>query len=356
MQDRRREVQEIRAQIAKLDTELCSRLDARARFSQQIHALLEAEPVADGSERDWLERIVAASSGDMPAESLRAIFRQVRAAGRAIEQPVRVAVVGPDGGFCHQASREAFGVTAQTTECATVAEAVTEVTRGRVAFAVFPYESSVEGIVQSSLLSLAESDVVLVGERFFAATYDLMSLSEQPSALEKVYMTAIAHAACERFLDQDLPRVTIIDVRSPQVAAELAKESPTSGAIVPERCGREAGLELIRENVGDVPDLKFRYGVAGLRPAPRSGNDISCLLFGADTQLGALYDVLRQFAERGITLKKLHSLPVRRDGLNYYFYVEISGHASDRSVVTALESVKRSARYFKLLGSFPAAG
>jgi chorismate mutase/prephenate dehydratase len=36
------------------------------------------------------------------------------------------------------------------------------------------------------------------------------------------------------------------------------------------------------------------------------------------------------------------------------FYVEVSGHATDRSVVTAIEAVKRSARYLKVLGSFPA--
>ena len=30
-----------------------------------------------------------------------------------------------------------------------------------------------------------------------------------------------------------------------------------------------------------------------------------------------------------------------------------NGHASDRPVVTALEAVKRSVRYFRLLGSFP---
>jgi chorismate mutase/prephenate dehydratase len=289
----------------------------------------------------------------MPAESLKAIFREIRAAGRGIEQPVRVAVVGPEGGFCYQSCLEAFGTTTPTIECATAADAFAEVSRGRAAYAIYPFESSAEGLVQSSLLALADTELVQVGERFAAATYHLMSLAADASALERVYLTAVAHAECQRFLDQELPRVSIIDVRSPRVAAELARESPTSGAVISERCGRVAGLEVLRSNIGDAADLRIRYGIAGQRPAARTGRDVSCLLFSTENQPGSLYDTLRHFAERGINLRRLQSLPAR-DGFEYYFYVEISGHASDRSVVTALEAIKRNVRYFRLLGSFPA--
>lgn len=353
MADRRREVQELREKIAKIDGDIRERLDARARLSQDIHGLIEAEPTADGSEREWLERVAAPAPGGMPEESLRTIFRAIRAAGRAIEQPVRLAIAGAEGGFCHQVALDVFGATAQVIECASAEEAFSEVTRSRAAFAVFQIESSLEGVLQPALMTLAETDLMLVGERVSSATYDLMSLARDKAQLEKVYMTAVAHAACQRFLDQELPRVTVIDVRSPQVAAELSRESDTSGAVVPERCGRVAGLELLRANVNDVADLKCRYAIAGQRPAPRTGNDVCSLLFGTDNQPGALYEVLRHFAERSINLRKLQTLPVRRDGLDFYFYGEINGHASDRPVVTALEAVKRSVRYFRLLGSFP---
>jgi len=355
MADRRREVQEIRERIARLDGELCERLDARARLSNEIRALSETEPVADGGEAEWLERIVASSSGDLPSDSLRAVFREIRAAGRAIEQPARVAIVGPEGGFCHQSALEAFGATTQTVESTSAAEALSEVVRSRAAFAMFPFESSSQGFSQSSLMALAETDLVLVGERFAAATYNLMSLATDKAQIEKVYMTAAAHAACQRFLDSDLPRASIIDVRSPRVAAELAKEAASSAAVVPERAGRVVGLELLRPNVGDSAEAQNRYGIAGQRPAQRSGHDISCMLFSTENQPGSLYDTLRHFAERSINLRKLQSLPSKRDGFEYVFYAEVTGHASDRAVVTAIEAIKRSVGYFRLLGSFPTA-
>jgi chorismate mutase/prephenate dehydratase len=110
----------------------------------------------------------------------------------------------------------------------------------------------------------------------------------------------------------------------------------------------------VRDNVGDIADLQLRHAIAGSRPATRSGHDVSCLLFSTNETPSALYDALRHLAERGITLRRLQSLPVRRDGIEYLFYAEISGHASDRSVVTALEAVRRSVRYYRMLGSFPA--
>jgi chorismate mutase / prephenate dehydratase len=87
----------------------------------------------------------------------------------------------------------------------------------------------------------------------------------------------------------------------------------------------------------------------------RSGHDTTCLLFSVDDSPGALFDVLRHFAERGINLKRLQSRPVHGAGWDYLFYVEVSGHITDRAVVTALEAVKRATKYLRVLGSFPSA-
>jgi chorismate mutase/prephenate dehydratase len=355
MSDKSREVAELHERIVTLDREILERLNARARLSREVQTRLEGEPPSmDVGERDWLLELERRSSQDLPVESLRAIFRQIRAEGRALEQPMRVAYIGPEGGFGHLVARGYFGSNAAYAECLSPAEVLDEVVRGRAAFAVFPFESSLEGLAQASITALAQTDMVLVSERVIAAAYHLMSRTGNLGDIDKVYATAAAHAACERFLDRELPRVSVIDVRSPAVAAQLAQEDHGSAAIVPEPCGRAADLHVTRQNVGDASDLRFRYGIASLRPAIRSGQDTTCLLFSVDDSPGALFDVLRHFAERGINLKKLQSRPVQNETWDYAFYVEVTGHVTDRPVVTALEAIKRSTRYLKVLGSFPA--
>jgi len=351
--DAKREVAELRSQIAKLDEEIVERLDTRARLSRDIHNRIEADPSADVNEKEWLEHLIARSSGDLPAENLRGILQQIRASARGIEQPARVSYLGPEGSFCHHMALGYFGNGATFVECAGVEEALEEVVRGRAAYAAFPFESSVDGLVQSSVTALSHTDLMIVAERSLSVQQQLMSRASQLNDVEKVYATAATRASCSRFLDKELPRASVIDVRSPVVAATLAAEETNAAALVPEPSGLAAGLSLLRANVGDLPDLKLRYCVASQRPASRSGSDVTCLLFSVDDSAGALFDVLKHFAERGMNVKKLHSRPVAKETWNYVFYVEIAGHVTERQVVTALEAVKRSTKYLKVLGSFP---
>lgn len=349
----RRSTAELRKEIARLDREILERLEARARASKDIRARGEGEPLLDTTDREALGALSAAASGDLPSESLAAIFSAIRASARALEQAPRVAYLGPEGGFCHVLARAHFGASGAFVECPSVREAFEEVSRGRAACAVFPFESSDDGLVQTSVTALTDTELVIVGARTLPVTFQLMGRAPSLADIEKVYTTPLGHAACQRFLDAELPRVSVIDVRSMKVAAELAQEDATSAAILPEPTGREQALEVLRENVGDGAAIRMRYAIAAPRPASRSAADVTCLLFSIDDKPGSLFDILRHFAERGINLRRLHSRPAGREPWDYVFYVEISGHATERSVITALEAVKKSTRYLRVLGSFP---
>jgi chorismate mutase/prephenate dehydratase len=254
MADERRDASALRDKLAEVDRALIERLDERARVSASLAATLGADASIDVGEREWLESLLGTSNGDMPAESLRAILGQVRAASRALSQRATVAYVGPEGSFCHEAALEHFGAATALLPAVGVREALEEVIRGRATFAVFPFESTVDGLVQPSVTALAETDLMMVAERVTRASYDLMSSAELRD-VEKVYATALGLAACQRFLDTELPLVSVIDVRSPVDAAELTKEEAGSAALVPSWVGRAAGLSSRRAYVGDVPDL-----------------------------------------------------------------------------------------------------
>jgi chorismate mutase/prephenate dehydratase len=234
-----------------------------------------------------------------------------------------------------------------------VADALEEVQRQRATYCAFPFESSVDGLTLPAVFALAETDLVLVSERSIPAVYCLMNGPGGGVGIAKIYATSASHAASERFRKREYPNALALDARSHIEAVQRAKDEPDAAAVVSEACGREGGLVIVKENVGDEPDLKHRYAIVGTRPASRTGSDTTCLLFSLDDAPGTLFQVLRHFAERGINLKKIQSRPVRGKSWDYIFYVEVSGHMTDRAVVTALEAVKGSTKYLKLLGSFP---
>jgi chorismate mutase len=107
----------------------------------------------------------------------------------------------------------------------------------------------------------------------------------------------------------------------------------------------------------EAPDgypARVRYAVAGTRPSGRTSGEATSFVFSVQDAPGSLLDVLRVFADRGIRLTKIHSYPSDGADWSYLFYSEASGHFTDRSLVTAFEEIKRMARFFKLLGSYPA--
>jgi len=341
---------ELRSKMVTLDRQLARALEERSKLTREIQSLGDHPDV----EREQLKRFVEEQpEGELTKEALRTIFEQINSATRAAARPARVAYLGPEGGFCHQMAKLHFGAGAILIECATVADALEEVRRQRAAFCTFPFDSSVDGMSVSAVSALAETDLVFVGERTLSARLSLMNVSGVDKEIARIYATSAAHATSELFRKREYPYASVVDVRSPTDAVRRSKEDPESAAIVPEETGRDAGLEVVKENVGDEPELRCRYGIVGTRPASRSGNDTTCLLFSLDDTPGTLFQVLGHFAERGINLKKIQSRPVRAASWDYVFYVEVTGHVTDRAVVTALEAVKGSTKYLKLLGSFP---
>ncbi|MBN2197432.1 MAG: hypothetical protein JW751_31930 [Polyangiaceae bacterium] len=351
MPERSQRATEARARLAEIDRRLVAVLHDRARAVREFAGTIDLE--TEIPEAPWMAELVRSGPGDLPEASLRSVLRQVRAESRALVQPVRVAFLGPEGGFAHQAARCHFGEATTFVEALAPADLFEEVRRDRAHHVVFPFESSVDGLLQANVSALAATDLVLTAQIEIVARYDLVGRSSGGPAIATVYATASALAACERLVSRELSGARVEDVRTAVLAARRAADDPQGAAIVPAAVGQSSVLRVLRANVGDAADARVRFAVASARPASRSGRDATSMLFAVNDEPGALYSVLRHFAERGVNLRRLQARPASGEGLDYVFFVEVEGHVTDRPLVMALEGVKKSTRYLRLLGSFP---
>jgi prephenate dehydratase len=71
---------------------------------------------------------------------------------------------------------------------------------------------------------------------------------------------------------------------------------------------------------------------------------------------GALYEVLGEFAGKGIDLTRIESRPTKKVLGDYLFYIDLRGHIEDKMISGALDRVKSKVAMLKILGSYPAAG
>jgi len=99
-----------RAAIDALDREVLAQLNERARHAQAIGTLKGAEAAyRPEREAQVLAALHARNAGPLPNAAITAVFREVMSACRALEQPLRVAYLGPAGTFSHAAVAKHFG-------------------------------------------------------------------------------------------------------------------------------------------------------------------------------------------------------------------------------------------------------
>jgi chorismate mutase / prephenate dehydratase len=348
----------LRAQIDTLDDQIVSLLDERAKVVQAVGEAKRKEGAGfhvPARERAILDRIVQRRSGPFPEDALRTVFREIISACLALEQPLTVAFLGPEGTFSHQASKEHFGLGARLLPGRTIHDVFDEVERGRAAYGVVPIENTTEGVVGETLDRFRSTTVHIVAEQVIEVSHHLLNKSGRIEDIQKLFTHPQPAAQCRTWLREHLTDVTMVEVGSTAMAARLAAEDPAAAAIAGEVAARLYDLKVVRARIEDHAWNFTRFLVLGPEPAPRSEADKTSLMVSAPHQPGGLFQVLEPFARLGINLAKIESRPQREQPFEYVFFVDLEGHQDDPEIRGALEEVGRRAPFLKVLGSYPRA-
>ena len=68
---------------------------------------------------------------------------------------------------------------------------------------------------------------------------------------------------------------------------------------------------------------------------------------------GALFHALEPFNRLRISLSKIESRPSKRKAWEYFFFVDIDGHASEDKVKEAIAELEKHCSFVKILGTYP---
>lgn len=358
MPEKKGELERIQSALTEADDALVSALDARARAIRSFLDLRKQDP--DGyyalpRDADVLGR-ARDSACDFPKTGLEPVLREVLSASAALVAEVTVAYLGPPGGFAQVAARRSFGSAAELRPAESVSAVLENVERERVSYGIVPLETSSDGALTATLHGLVEADVKISGELTLDATYDLFSMTGSASDIEKVYGASGAIVACERYVRAHFPRATVLDVPSGEVAAQFARQDHGAAAVGPAMIGELYDLRLVKRRIEDDSGVEARFAIVGKGHPSRTGSDRTVLALAVRDDPGSLYRALQPFADRDINLTRLESRPSRATAWRYLFFVELDGHITDRPVLTAIEELRSTSRFVKVLGSYPRPG
>lgn len=349
---------ELRGEIDALDDDMLTLLERRADLAERIAAAKRSGHLATYDperEREVLRRLEARGAGRFPSESIRAVYREIMSACLAIQQPPRVAFLGPAGTFSHAAARELFGLAVRYSEAATMDGVFDAVRRGDATYGVVPIENSTEGSVRDAIDALIDGDVSIRQELVLEVNHCLISAASGLTDVARVYSHPQALAQCRGWLAKNLSNAQLVQTPSTAAAAREAV-SDTGGAAIGTRLAAELnGLPVLRERVQDVASNVTRFVMLAQEDAPPTGRDRTTLTFAVQDRLGALRRVLEVFDEHGINLSRIESRPSRQKAWDYVFLADLDGHRLDTPIASALDVLTARCPMLRVLGSYPRA-
>lgn len=348
-------LQVLREKIDTLDDKLLELLEERMSIVKEVGTLKNK---TGGSiyrperEKAIIERLTS-QSHLLSKQAIEAIFLEIIAISRNLELPERIAYLGPEGTYTHQAAESRFGATSEYMPMNTISGVFKTVATGRAKYAVVPIENNINGIVGETLDNLASTPLKIVAEVVIPIHHTFASLNDKTSEITKIYSKDIAFNQCKNFLsDYNLENAEQIPVESTAKAAQLAAKDAKSAAICPHIAAKLSGIPILYENIEDTEENKTRFLILSDFTNQKSGNDKTSIVakIKHSNEAGALFGFLKEFNDLQINMTKIESRPesTAKD-FSFWFFIEFEGHIEDKKIQKLFE--KRSDE-IKWLGSY----
>ncbi|KOR32437.1 prephenate dehydratase [Achromatium sp. WMS3] len=355
-------LQKIRIEIDSLDAQILQLINQRAAIAQKV-AKIKHEYNAKAvriyrpeREAQILHRLKTNNPGPLDNDTIIRLFKEIISACLALEQPLRVAYLGPAGTFTQTATLKHFGHAIDTIPVATIPDVFRDVESGACQYGVVPIENSTEGVINHTLDMFIRSPLRICGEICLRIHQHLLSHCESFNQIKRIYSHPQSFAQCRGWLERHLPQAKHLSSGSnAEAVRQVAEETCENAAIAGEAAAELYNVNILARNLEDEPSNTTRFLVIGNNEVPISGRDKTSLLMACQNEVGGLHGLLEPFAQQGISMTRIESRPSRTSLWEYVFFVDFEGHKDDPKTQQAFALLKQRASLLKVLGSYPIA-
>ncbi len=355
-------VDKMRKQIDLIDKKILELLNSRATASQKIGRikLKKGQGIyAPHREKEVLDRLKVLNQGPLTPSALEAIYREIMSSSISLEKPVRIAYLGPEFTYTHQAAQKKFGASVNYFACANISDVFAEVERGRSDYGVVPVENSTEGAVNYTLDMFIDSPLKICAELYLPISHHFLSNADTIKSVNQVYSNPQAFAQCRLWLESNIPSARLVATSSTADAAKYVAEHPQFrgeiACIASLIAGKAYNLKVLANSVEDNASNTTRFIVISRSEAMPTDKDRTSIVFAIKDRVGALHDMLVPFQKANINLTKIESRPSKKKVWSYFFFVDFEGHSNEARVEQALKTLEKSCTLLKTLGSYPRA-
>jgi len=352
----KKDLHDLRKKIDQIDAGILTLLNERASVVVEVGKVKQkaksAYHVLEREHRIYqgLEKL---NQGPFPSHSIRPVFKEIISASLSLEHVLKVAYLGPEATFCHIAAIQQFGQSASFSQGRSLKDIFNMVEHDESEYGVVPIENTTEGVVNPTLDMFIDSQLKICAEILLEVSHHLLSKKGKLEGIKEIYSHSQAIAQCSNWLERNVPTIPVLEVFSTAKAAQAAAGSTKVAAIAGEFAAKFYGLKPIFRNIEDNPKNFTRFWVIGKKSTGATGEDKTSVMLSIKDGVGALHRTLKPFAKYKINLTKIESRPFRQRPWEYIFFVDMEGHIEDKNIKRALDEVKNTAQFLKILGSYP---
>lgn len=358
----KKELEELRKDINKIDDQIIDLLNKRGEIALKVgnnKKLLDLDTYQPLREKEVIDRIKS-KARILKQENIEEIWKEIMGSCKVIQGSVlKVGYLGPQGTFTHKAALEFFPKSGtEFIPCKNTSEIFENIEKDILEFGVIAIENSLHGTVHENLDHLIEANILIFGELELRIIQNLISLKKSRlSDIENIYSHPQGFAQTQSWIKSNLPSAKLINTVSTAESVRMIKElnDEKNAAIGSEFANKVYNLQILSSNIEDNPLNFTRFLVISKKENElREGKKVkTSLVYVTKHVPGALYKVLKIFAEADVNLTKIESRPRRRGRWEYIFLMDFEGDKEDQKIKEVLEKMSDLVIFYKILGSYP---
>ena len=351
----------LRNRIDKIDKDLYKLIQRRASYAVEIGKIKsKISPSSSFYKPDRETKILrnilkANDKGLLPDSKIRSIYKELISGCLSLEEILKVAYLGPEGTHSEAAVYNQFGSQVKRIPALTIDDVFFQVINDEVNIGVVPVENSSEGVINTTLNCLADSqNINIIGEIFLDIDHQLASgnkfnineafaIASHPQALGQ----------CSKWIEKNLGNIKRLDMPSSAAAAKYAKDNKNILCIVNSMAIQKYKLKLVKTNIQDFSENKTRFLVIGKHEVNKTGKDKTSFLIQTPNKPGSLLSVLKPFDKKNINLSKIETRPSRGNINSHDFFIDCEGHIKDQKLRMAIKEVIDTGAIVRNFGSYP---
>jgi len=215
---------------------------------------------------------------------------------------------------------------------------------------VVAIENSLEGSVGKTMESLMKYDLKITGEATLDINLCLMAKNGvKPKDVKVIMSHSHALAQCREYIVKKYPKAKLQAISSTAEAMKEAGRRKDAAAVGSKEAGQKYGLKALAEGIQDS-ESQTRFISISKRG---KGGPKTSIIFAVKDEPGALYSILKVFADANVNLTKIESRPSKRKLGEYVFFVDYENQRMPERAHEMLRArIQERTAYYKDLGSY----